>query len=181
MRVCVFCGSAPGARPVYLAAARALGEQLARGGHELVYGGASVGTMGAVADAALAAGGRVVGVIPRSLREREIAHLGLAELVVVETLAARKDEMFSRADAFVSLPGGFGTLDETFEVLTLQQIGGVVKPVVLVDLEGFYAPLVAFLDRATTEGLVQPAHRAFVTVVPDVPAAIAALGAHRSG
>lgn len=180
MRVCVFCGSAPGARPVYVAAARALGAGLARRGHGLVYGGASVGTMGAIADAALEAGGEVIGVIPRSLQEREIAHRGLTELVVVETLGARKDEMFARADAFVSLPGGFGTLDETFEVLTLRQIGGAAKPVLLVDLEGFYAPLVAFLDRATDEGLVQPAHRAFVRVVPDVPAALEALEA-RSG
>lgn len=175
MKVCVFCGSAPGARPVYLEAAKALGTGLARAGHELVYGGASVGTMGAVADAALAEGGRVIGVIPRSLVDREIAHQGLSELVVVDSLAARKERMFDRSDAFVSLPGGYGTLDETFEALTLQQLGGPRHPVVFVDLEGFYASLIAFLDHAAQEGLVQRAHRSFVTVVPDVAGALAAL------
>ena len=174
MNVCVFCGSAAGARPLYLDSARALGAGLAAAGHTLVYGGASVGTMGALADAALAASGRVIGVIPSSLVDREIAHRGV-ELVVVETLAARKERMFEHSDAYISVPGGFGTLDETFEVLTLAQLGGLPKPVLLVDLEGFYARLVAFLDHAVQEGLLQPAHRAFVRTVPDVAGALASL------
>ncbi len=172
MNICVFCGSAPGARPIYLEAARALGAGLAAAGHTLVYGGASVGTMGALADAALSGSGKVVGVIPAALVEREIAHPGV-ELVVVDTLATRKERMFERSDAYISLPGGFGTLDETFEVLTLAQLGAAPKKVVLVDLEGFYAPLVAFLDHAVAEGLLQPAHRAFVTTVADVASALA--------
>jgi uncharacterized protein (TIGR00730 family) len=165
--VCVFCGSSPGARPEYAVAARALGQALARRGLTLVYGGASRGLMGAVADAALAAGAPVVGVIPKALAREEIAHAGLTELLVVESLYDRKRLMFERADAFVTLPGGFGTLDELAEVLTMSQLGLHTKPCGLLDVAGFFEPLVAYFDRTVTERFVRPEHRALVTVGDD--------------
>ncbi len=157
-RVCVFCGSSPGVRPSYLEAARALGATIARRGLGLVYGGASVGLMGAVAEAALAAGGEVIGVLPRSLQEREIAHLGLTELHVVDSMHTRKAMMAERADAFVALPGGLGTLEELFEVLTWRLLGLHRKPAGLLDVEGYYAPLVAFLERSVDEGFLRREH-----------------------
>jgi uncharacterized protein (TIGR00730 family) len=165
--VCVFCGSSPGARPEYAVAARALGQALARRGLTLVYGGASRGLMGAVADAVLAAGAPVVGVIPKALAREEIAHAGLTELLVVESLYDRKRLMFERADAFVTLPGGFGTLDELAEVLTMSQLGLHTKPCGLLDVAGFFEPLVAYFDRTVTERFVRPEHRALVTVGDD--------------
>jgi uncharacterized protein (TIGR00730 family) len=160
--VCVFCGSNTGARPAYVAAARAMALTLVRRGLTLVYGGASRGLMGELADAALAAGGRVVGVMPRRLGEREILHHGLTELLVVESLAERKREMFERADAFVTLPGGFGTLDELAEVLTMSQLGLHAKPCGLLDVAGFFAPLREFLDGAVAERFLRPEHRALL-------------------
>src|SRR5215207_8224445 len=165
--VCVFCGSSSGASPAYGEAARALGAHLAREGLTLVYGGASVGTMGVVADAALAAGGRVVGVIPRGLVAREIAHPGLTELVVVDSMHERKAAMADRADAFVALPGGLGTLEELFEVWTWGLLGIHAKPVALLDADGFYDPLLAFLDRAVDEGFVRAAQRAMLARARD--------------
>lgn len=167
MRVCVFCGSSFGGRPEYSAAARALGRQLAERGMGLVYGGASVGLMGVVADAALAAGGEVIGVIPRSMVEREIAHAGLSELRVVTSMHERKATMAELADAFVALPGGIGTLEELFEVWTWAQLGLHRKPVALLDVAGFYEPLAAFLDRAVNERFVKLPTRSLLSVETD--------------
>jgi uncharacterized protein (TIGR00730 family) len=165
--VCVFCGSSSGARPAYAEAARALAGALARRGLTLVYGGASRGLMGTLADAALAAGVPVVGVIPRALARAEIAHAGLTELAIVDSLYERKRLMFERADAFVTLPGGFGTLDELAEALTMSQLGLHAKPCGLLDVDGFFDPLIAFFDRSVSERFVRPEHRALVTVEDD--------------
>ena len=165
--ICVFCGSNPGARPSYLAAARNLGERIAARGFGLVYGGASTGLMGAVADGALARGGRVTGVLPEFMIAREVAHRGLHELHLVSSMHQRKAEMVARADAFIALPGGFGTLDELFEVLTWSQLGLHHKPCGLLDVEGYFSPLVTFLDHAAHEGLLRPEHRAMLFVEQD--------------
>jgi uncharacterized protein (TIGR00730 family) len=177
--VCVFCGSSAGARPEYLAAARAMGEALVRGGLTLVYGGASRGLMGAVADSVLRQGGKVVGVMPGSLGRKEIVHEGLTELLIVDSLAERKRLMFERSDAFVTLPGGFGTLDELAEVLTMSQLGLHAKPSGLLDVAGFFDPLVAYFDRAVAERFVRPEHRALVMVDDDPDRLLATLAAAR--
>lgn len=152
--VCVFCGSRPGARPEYREAATRLGTALARRDLTLVYGGASVGVMGAVADAVLAAGGRVVGVIPHFLESKEITHPGLTELHAVDSMHTRKALMAERSDAFVALPGGFGTLDELFEITTWAQLGLHRKPMGLLDVGGFFQPLLAMVRRMADEGFV---------------------------
>lgn len=159
-RLCVFCGSSAGARPIYLDAARALGRALAERGCGLVYGGSSIGLMGAAADAALAAGGEVVGVIPRSMVDREIAHEGLTAQHVVETMHERKALMTRLSDGFLALPGGHGTLDELFEALTWSQLGIHEKPIGLWDVGGYFSPLLAMLDHAVAEGFVRPHDRA---------------------
>jgi uncharacterized protein (TIGR00730 family) len=169
--VCVFCGSSPGAHPDYGAAARELGAVLGRAGERVVYGGASVGLMGALADATLEAGGEVVGVIPQSLVDREIAHRGLSELHVVGTLHERKARMAELADAFVALPGGAGTLEELFEVYTWRQLGLHDKPIALVNVRRYWDGLLAFLDHSLEEGFVKPEHRARLTVA-DGPEAV---------
>jgi len=161
-RVTVFCGSSPGVRPAYLDAARSLGRTLAERGLGLVYGGADVGLMGALADAALAGGSHVTGVIPRSLIEREVAHGGLPDLRVVDSMHERKSLMADLADAFVALPGGLGTLEELFEVLTWAQLGLHEKPAGLLDVDGFFGPVLAALDHCTAEGFVRPEHRAMI-------------------
>lgn len=166
-RVCVFCGSNPGARPSYLAAARELGALLARRGVGLVYGGASVGLMGAVADAALAAGGEVIGVIPQSLVDREVAHAGLPQLRVVRSMHERKAMMADLADGFVALPGGFGTLEELCEIFTWLLLGHHEKPVGLLDVEGFYGGFLAFCDHATRERFVRPEQRGMLLSASD--------------
>ncbi len=165
--VCVYCGSAPGADPVYLETARTLGTTLAERGLGLVYGGARVGSMGAVADAALAAGGQVIGVIPESLRSRELAHQGLTELVVVDSMHERKAIMAQRADAFLALPGGLGTLEELFEVLTWAQLGIHSKPCGVLDVAGYWSPLLSFLDRAVDQGFVTQLSRDLLMVGDD--------------
>ncbi|HEX8952116.1 MAG TPA: TIGR00730 family Rossman fold protein, partial [Polyangia bacterium] len=147
MRLCVFCGSSPGRSPDYAAAARRVGALLARRGIGLVYGGGNVGLMGIVADAVLADGGEVVGVIPRALVDRELAHGRLSELVVVDTMHERKQRMHDLSDGFIALPGGFGTLDELFEALTWAQLGMHQKPCGLLDVNDFFAPLRAFIER----------------------------------
>ncbi len=162
--VCVFCGSSTGADPRYADAARALGHLLGRRGHTLVYGGARVGLMGAVADAALEAGARVTGVIPEALWAREVGHTGLSELLVVGSMHERKALMAERAGAFVALPGGAGTLEEFFEVWTWAQLGIHAKPVALLNVAGFYDPLLALLDHMAREGFVRPQQRAMVLV-----------------
>ncbi|MCA0438657.1 MAG: TIGR00730 family Rossman fold protein [Actinobacteria bacterium] len=156
--VCVFCGSSPGNDPAYLAAARATGTELARRGLTLVYGAGSVGLMGAVADAALAAGGSVVGVIPEHLMGVEVDHRGLTELHVVESMHARKALMAQRSDAFVALPGGFGTIEEVVEILTWSQLGLHRKGVGFLDVAGYYTPLLRFFQQAVAAGFVREAN-----------------------
>ncbi len=166
-RVCVYCGSSLGRRPAFGAAARALGQVLADRGVGLVYGGAHVGLMGMVADAVLDADGEAFGVIPASLVEAEIAHRGLTELHVVTSMADRKARMGELADAFIALPGGFGTLEEFFETVTAVQLGLHAKPCGLLDVDGFFAPLLTFLDHAVDEGMVRPENRAILVVDDD--------------
>ena len=149
--VCVYCGSNAGSRPVYAERAIAVGTRLAREGLALVYGGGNVGLMGIVADAALAAGGEVIGVIPEQLVGWEVAHAGLTRLEVVANMHERKARMFDLSDAFIALPGGFGTLDEMFEMLTWRQLGLGDKPCAFLDVDGFYAPLIAMMDRMVEE------------------------------
>lgn len=165
--VCVFCGASPGGSPEYLAAARATGQSLARRGLTLVYGGASRGLMGAVADTVLELGGQVVGIMPRPLARDEIVHTGLTELVLVDSMYERKRLMFERADAFLTLPGGFGTLDELAEVLTMSQLGMHARPCGLLDVRGFFDPLMAYFDRAVAERFLRPEHRDLVIVGND--------------
>ncbi len=160
--VCVFCGSSPGANPRYREAAIAMGRELALRGLRLVYGGANVGLMGALADAALAAGGEVVGIIPQSLVDREVAHRGVSELIVVATMHDRKAQMADRADAFVALPGGYGTFEEFCEVLTWTQLGLQYKPCALFNVDGFYDPLLQLFDRALSDRFLRLEHRALV-------------------
>jgi uncharacterized protein (TIGR00730 family) len=171
--VCVFCGSSTGAAPAYLDAARAFALEAVRRGIRLVYGGASVGLMGALADAALGAGGEVVGVIPRALVDREIAHRGLSTLHVVESMHERKATMARLSDAFVALPGGLGTLEELFEVWTWGMLGLHAKPYGVLDTGGYYAQLIRFLDHARDEGFIRSAQRDMLAV-RDSPAALLA-------
>lgn len=166
-RICVFCGSTAGARPDYAAAARALGRVLAGGGHELVYGGGNVGLMGIVADAMLAAGGAVTGVIPQALMAREIGHGGVTTLHVVDSMHERKALMADRSDAFLALPGGVGTFEELFEAITWTQLGLHRKPCGLLNVAGFYDGLLAFLDHAWAEGFIKPETRAIVVAGTD--------------
>ena len=177
-RVCVFCGSSPGAVPGFAALADRLGTLLGERAIGLVYGGASVGLMGRLAGAALAAGGDVIGVIPRSLVDMEVAHTGLSELRVVDTMHERKALMADLADAFIALPGGIGTLDELFEVLTWAQLGLHTKPVGLLDRDGYFDSLLAFLDRAVSARFVQPVHRAMLLVDDDPERLLAAFQAY---
>jgi uncharacterized protein (TIGR00730 family) len=153
---CVFCGSNPGIDPVYAETTRLFGALLAEAGCGIVYGGGHVGLMGILADAALGAGGSVIGVIPRKLVDRELAHRGLSELHVVATMHERKALMASLSDGFVALPGGIGTLEEFFEVWTWAQLGYHAKPVGLLDVNGFFAPLLTFLAAAAQAGFIQP-------------------------
>lgn len=167
--LCVFCGSNPGERPGYCRLASEVGELLARRQVTVVYGGGRVGMMGALADAALAAGGEVIGVIPRLLMDKEVGHAGLTELTVVESMAERKIMMGHRADAFLTLPGGIGTMDELFEAWTWAQLGLQIKPNGLLNYEGYYDPLIQFADRAVTEGFLKPLSRAKLLVDTDMP------------
>lgn len=162
--ICVFCGASPGARPIYREAAENLGRSLAERGLTLVYGGGAVGLMGVVADAALAAGGEVVGIIPQSLERAEIGHKGLTRLEVVDGMHARKARMAELSDAFISLPGGLGTLEELFEVWTWGQLGYHAKPLGLLEVDGFYARLTDFLDHLVAERFVREQHRAILQV-----------------
>jgi len=163
-RLCVFCGSSAGEDPRYLDAATELGVALARREIGLVYGGSRMGLMGRLAQAVLDEGGEVVGVIPRALMNREVAHPNLADLVVTESMHERKAEMAARSDGFIAAPGGLGTLEEFFEVLTWSQLGFHRKPCGVLNVDGYYEPLVALLDRALQEGFLQDAHRRMVLV-----------------
>jgi uncharacterized protein (TIGR00730 family) len=180
VRICVFCGSSPGRDPAYAEQAAAFGRLLAERGIGLVYGGAHVGLMGALADAALGAGGHVTGVIPQALLQREVAHRGLSELRVVASMHERKALMAELSDAFVALPGGIGTLEELFEVWTWSQLGLHEKPCALLDLQGFYAGLSSFLDHMVNQGFLKPAHRAGLLVERDAVALLDALARHES-
>src|ERR1700761_5264744 len=164
-RVCVFCGSSPGARPAYRDEAVRLGRLLGQAGLGLVYGGAQVGLMGMLADAVLDHGSEVIGVIPRALAGIEVAHQGLSKLVLVETMHERKALMAQQADAFIALPGGFGTLDEFFEILTWAQLGIHAKPCVLVNTGGYYDPLLAFLRVAIDQGFVKATNYGLIQTV----------------
>ncbi|WP_407910048.1 LOG family protein [Lysobacter claricitrinus] len=157
--VCVYCGSNAGNRPIYAERAAALGRRLAQDGVAVVYGGGNVGLMGIVADAALAAGGEVIGVIPEQLVNWEVAHRGLTRLEVVADMHTRKARMFDLSDAFIALPGGFGTLDEMFEMLTWRQLGLGDRPCAFLDIDGFYVPLMSMLDRMVAERFLHPEQR----------------------
>ncbi|MGA8044418.1 MAG: TIGR00730 family Rossman fold protein, partial [Terracidiphilus sp.] len=163
-RVAVYCGSASGADPVYLEAAQALGAAIAAAGMGLVYGGASVGLMGAVADAALAGGAEVIGVLPKVLAGSELAHTGLTRLEEVPTMHARKARMVKLADAFLILPGGYGTLDELMEIVTWAQLKIHAKPCVLINTAGYWNGLLDFLDTAVEAGFLKPRNRALLLV-----------------
>lgn len=167
MTLCVYCGSRRGADPAFEAAARRVGDEIGRRGWGLVYGGGKVGLMGDVADAALAAGARVVGIIPDALMQREVGHRGLHELHVVPTMHVRKQQMAERADAFVALPGGLGTLEELFEVWTWRQLGYHQRPIGLLNVAGYFDPLIEFLDRTVTQGFVSAEQHALLVVHHD--------------
>jgi hypothetical protein len=173
--VCVFCGSKPGGDPTYADVARAAGTLIAERGWRLVYGGGGLGLMGETARACRAAGGRIIGIIPTFLMSRELGNQDVDELIVVDGMHERKSLMFARSDGFLVLPGGFGTLDETFEILTWRQIGLHDKPIVLLDHAGYWSPLVQLIDAMVIAGFVDRRHRALITVVPDLDAAAAAL------
>ncbi|MBK6560630.1 MAG: TIGR00730 family Rossman fold protein [Dehalococcoidia bacterium] len=174
-RVCVFAGSSPGNDPRFLDAARELGAALAQRGVELVYGGANVGLMGAMANAVLEGGGHVIGVIPRHLLDLEVAHTGIPDLRIVESMHERKALMAELSDAFIALPGGFGTLEETFEVLTWRQLGLHQKPVVILNAGGYFDALVAFLEHMVKRRLLSPENRALLSVETSIEAMFAAL------
>lgn len=177
-RVGVFCGRKSGERPEFEQAAAELGAGLARRGWGLVYGGANIGMMGTIANTVLAAGGEAIGVIPEPLVKKEVAHRGLSQLHVVPTLVDRKSKMIELADGFVVLPGGYGTLDELFEVLTLRQIGVLQKPVALVNTCGFFDPLLTFVQRASDSGFVLDEHVALLTHASEPEAVLELLDRH---
>ena len=179
-RVCVFCGSSSGADPAYRQAAEALGRALVGRGLGLVFGGGHVGLMGALADAVLVEGGEAIGVIPRGLQERELGHRGLSQLRVVGSMHERKAAMAELADAFLALPGGMGTLEETTEVLTWAQLGIHQKPVGLLDVRSYWRALLAFLDHAVESGFLRPEHRALLLVEREPEALLDRLGAWRA-
>lgn len=172
-RICLFCGSSPGVLPEYAAVAAELGRALAERGVGLVYGGGRVGLMGAAADAALAAGGEVIGVIPEAIRELEVQHDGCTELHVVPSMHERKQLMHELSDGFITLPGGHGTFDELFETITWLQLGYHRKPVGLLDVAGYYRPLVAMLDHALDQGFLTPFVRELLLVEEELPALLA--------
>ena len=174
--VCVYCGSSGAVDQRYRAAADELGHSLAAAGITLVFGGGRIGLMGIAADAALAAGGQVIGVIPASLRDAELAHSGVSELVVVDTMHDRKRVMAERSDAFAVLPGGIGTLDETFEILTWRQLRLHDKPIFLVDIAGYWQPLHALLDHIVAQHFATSLVPRLVEIVPSVSALMVALG-----
>jgi uncharacterized protein (TIGR00730 family) len=178
-RVCVYSGSSSGARADYLDAARDLGRTLADRGIGLVYGGAHVGLMGAVADAALAAGGDVIGVIPQSLVDKEVAHRGLPDLRIVHSMHERKALMADLSDAFVALPGGWGTLEELFETVTWAQLGLHQKPCGLLNVSGYFDDLLSFVDHAVREGFLHPSHAEALLVAESPSALLAAFDEYR--
>lgn len=169
-RICVYCGSSPGRDPRYLQAATALAQVLVGNGMQLVYGGAGIGLMGAVADQVLAMGGEVIGVIPQALAQKEVMHANLSQLYITQTMHERKMRMAELADGFIALPGGIGTLEELFEIWTWAQLGFHHKPCGLLNVGGFYDPLLQFLDHITAEQFVRPQHRQLLSVDSDATA-----------
>jgi hypothetical protein len=169
--VCVFCAANPGVHPAYVARAAAMGRYLATSNRRIVYGGGRTGLMGALADAALEAGGEVVGIMPRHLVDREVAHVGLTDLHIVSSMHERKALLAELSDGFLAMPGGLGTLEELFEIWTWGQLGLHRKPYGLLQVEEFYTPLLAFLDHAVTTGFIRPENRALLVVDGD-PAAL---------
>lgn len=176
-RICVYCGSSFGNNPIYTMQAKVLGAVIAMRGDELVYGGGKVGLMGVLADAALAAGGSVIGIMPQFLVDKEIAHRGLTELRVVDTMHNRKEMMMRVADAIIALPGGWGTYDELAEAVTWAQLGLHDKPLGLLNVSGFFDPLIAQMDHAIAEGFVRPAHRDLLIVEDDIANLLARIDA----
>lgn len=174
-RICVFCGSRTGVRPAYLHAARQTGSLIAQRGYELVYGGGHVGLMGAIASSAMENGGKVIGIIPKALADVEIAHEGLTELRIVNTMHERKAMMADLADAFIALPGGYGTLEELCEIITWGQLGIHRKPFGILNVEGYYDGLMHFFNFATEEGFVHPTEREVITSSDDIDALITQL------
>ncbi|SNS13990.1 hypothetical protein SAMN04488503_2897 [Humidesulfovibrio mexicanus] len=179
-RICVFLGSNPGNSPEYRKTAQELGTELAHRGITTVYGGSNVGLMGALADAALAAGGEVIGVIPEALQKKEIAHTGLTEQHIVGSMHQRKALMAELSDGFIALPGGMGTLEELCEMLTWAQLGFHKKPCGLLDVGGYYQNLCAFLDNAVSQGFVQPAHRGMLLSAPEPDALLSLFENYRA-
>ncbi len=175
--LCVYCGSSTGHSDVYREAAARLGRILAEAGVRLVYGGGRIGLMGVLADAVVAGGGHVIGVIPEHLQTREVGHGGIAELRIVGSMHERKQLMFELSDGFAVLPGGLGTLDETFEMVTWSQLGLHDKPIVLVDLDGYWGPLLALLEAMVAAGFARPENAAILEVVSDVDEVLGALAA----
>jgi uncharacterized protein (TIGR00730 family) len=176
--ICVFCGSNEGRQDLYRSTAQSVGRQLAQSGIQVVFGGGSCGLMGAVADAALEAGGRVVGVIPKGIESREVAHRSLSELHIVRSMHDRKAMMTELSDGFLALPGGLGTLEELFEVLSWAQLGIHEKPVALLNAGGYFDPLLTFLDRSMEEGFVRPEHHALLLRGDDVEEVLAKMKAY---
>ncbi len=163
-KICVYCGSSPGLRPEYIAAARFLAEELLARNIGLIYGGAHVGIMGEIADTVLSGGGDVTGIIPKALVDQEVSHKGLTELIIVDSMHERKAMMADLSDGFIALPGGLGTVEELFEVLTWAQLGFHKKPCGLLNASGYYDHLSAFLDHSVSEGFVKDAHRSMLMV-----------------
>ncbi|MDI3253180.1 MAG: TIGR00730 family Rossman fold protein [Bacillota bacterium] len=171
-RICVFCGSANGAGPAYVQAAKELGRNIAAAGMGLVYGGATVGLMGVLADAALEGGAEVIGVMPDVLMDREIAHQGLTRLHIVKTMHERKALMSDHADAFIALPGGYGTLDEFIEIVTWAQLRIHQKPCILLNINGYFDGFLAFLDHGVQQGFIRPENRALIHIARNVDDAL---------
>ncbi len=176
--LCVFCGSAKGTNPVYAEATRQLGQALVRAGLTLIFGAGHVGLMGVLADAVLEAGGKAVGVIPQALVDRELAHRALTEMHVVDTMHQRKALMADLSEAFVALPGGYGTLDETFEVLTWAQLGIHTKPIGLLNTAGYFDPLLTWIDRAVADGFLRTEHLELLNVATNPEELLEALRHH---
>jgi uncharacterized protein (TIGR00730 family) len=171
-RICVFCGSADGADPAYVQAAKELGQRIAASEMGLVYGGATTGLMGVIADAALAGGAEVIGVMPEVLMSREIAHRGITHLYVVKTMHERKALMYEQAHAFIALPGGYGTLDEFMEIVTWAQLKAHQKPCIVLNTSGYFDGLLNFFDHGVTQGFIKPENRGLVRVAADVESAL---------
>ena len=176
--ICVYCGSNAGSKPIYAERAAALGERIAKEGLRLVYGGGNVGLMGAVADACMAAGGAVTGVIPKSLLDKEVGHHGLTRLEVVDSMHTRKARMAELADGFIALPGGLGTFEELFEILTWAQLGFHSKPVGLLNVDAYYQPLVQMMERGVAEGFMKAENRGLLLVEDNAQALLRTMGAY---